>query len=394
MAVLGGGLAASVLIAAAVDKSPEDELVYIGTHGMRDGDKPGTQHGIYAARFDTGTGQLTPLGRVADLDRAAWLVRHPKLPVLYAVALEGNDLEAEATAVSFEVNAADGKLRELNRVGVGGTDATHLDLDAASSTLFSANHRSGSVSAVSIQADGTLGRVSSVQKNYGTGPRPRQSAPHAHGVAVDGSHRYVLSADFGADRLFVYRFDPATRALSPADPPFAALPPGFGPRRVVFHPNGRFVYLAGELTAEVRAYGWDPVTGKLQTIQTFSPFKPDFIGEKSAAEVVVSRDGRFLYLSLRGDANSIVVLAIDPGKGTLTEVQRTPSLGRTPWSFAIDSGGGWMLVTNAGWPTAKSWGNNVSGTVNVFKVDRASGKLSPTSESMSLPEPVTVVFHP
>ncbi len=386
MAGVAGCLAAAALVAAAADRNSTGELVYIGTRGAAAQDAPGTQHGIYAARLDTRTGHLTPLGLVAELNRATWLVRHPKLPVIYTVGLEGSDMTTESRLVSYQVNAADGKLRELNRVGAGGTDATHLDLDAASGTLFSANHGSGSVSAVPLLPDGRLGAVASLQKEYGTGPNRRQSFPQAHGVAVDGSHRYVLSADFGADRLFVYHFDPKARALSPADPPFEALPPGSGPRHALFHPNGRFVFLATELTAELRSYGWNAATGKLQPVQTYSPFPADFKGERSAGEIGFSRNGRFLYLSLRGDADSMVVLAVNARTGTLTEIQRTPSLGKAPWSFAIDPSGRWMVITNAGAGT-------VGGAVTVLKVDPASGKLSPTSESMPLTSPVTVLFH-
>lgn len=394
VALAGAILFAAASIASAAAAAPDGELFYVGTHGVRAGDKPGSKHGIYAARLDARTGRLTPLGQVAELDRATWLLRHPKLPVLYAVGLEGNDLRAEATLVSYRLNPANGGLRELNRVGAGGADATHLELDAVSNALFSANYGSGSVSAVQIQADGSLGLISSVQTNYGVGPRPRQNAPHAHGVAVDGSHCFLLTADLGADRLFVSRFDPATHRITPAEVPFEALPAGFGPRHVVIHPNGRFVYLVAEFTAEVRTYGWNPTVGRLHTLQTLAPFNSDFVGERSAGELIVSRDGRFLYLSLRGDANTIVVFSIDQRDGTLTEIQRTPSLGRTPWSFAIDPSGGWMVVTNAGWLSANAWGNDVSGTVNVLRRDPVSGRLSPTSESMAMPEPVTIVFDP
>ena len=365
----------------AADGGGNGELLFIGTRGAAPQDPPGTKHGIFATRLDTRTGHLDPPRLVAELNRSAWLTHHPTLPVIYAVGLEGTDLSAEAKLVSYRVGAADGNLSELNRVGAGGTDATHLALDAASSTLFSANHGSGSVAAVPIMKDGSLGAVASLQKESGTGPSPRQTFPQAHGVAVDPSHRYVLSADFGADRLFVHRFDARTRALSAGDPPFAALPPGSGPRHLAFHPGGRFVYLATEMTAELHAYGWNAAAGKLTPIQTYSPYAAGVAAEKSAAEVGLSRDGRFLYLTLRGDANSIIVLAVDAQKGTLTEVQRVAANGMQPWSFAFDRSGRWMVVPNA-----------TSGDVNVFRVDPASGKLTATGESIRLVTPVTVLF--
>jgi len=363
-------------------------LVYVGTHGG--GGPPGREvgaaeprQGIYAARLDRKTGHLTALGLVSEIGRATWLVNHPTLPILYSVGLEGKDMGAEASLYSLAVDAESGQLRELNRVGAGGTDATHLDLDTVSMTLFSANHGSGSVTALPVLPDGRLGPVASTQKDFGTGPHRRQSMPQAHGVAVDPSHRYVLSADFGADRIFIYRFDPATRALTPAATPFVSLPAGSGPRHLNFQPNGHFLYLDCELTGALVAYRWDPKRGQLELIQTISPFEPGFTGEKSAAELVLSRDGRFLYLSLRGDENSIVTYAINRRKGTLAELQRVPSGGKTPWSFSLDPSGRWLLVTN-----------EASNAVNEFRVDPATGKLSATSEVLEVPQPVTVAFYP
>ena len=61
-------------------------------------------------------------------------------------------------------------------------------------------------------------------------------------IAVDPTHRYVVAADFGADRIFVYRFDGTKRTLTPAPTPFEAVPPGSGPRHPVFHPNGTVAF--------------------------------------------------------------------------------------------------------------------------------------------------------
>lgn len=369
------------LLATGAEPVTRGELLFIGTWGAVPDDPPGSRHGIFAARLDRNTGHLTPLGWVADLNHSAWLVHHPELPVLYAVGIEGTQLNVESRLVSYRINNVDGSLRELNRVGAGGINTAHVALESRSATLFASNYGSGSVTAVPILKDGSLGSVVSTQKDYGTGPAPRQAAPHAHSVAFDPAHRYMLSADFGADRLFVYRFEPRTRVLSPGDPPFVALPAGSGPRHLAFHPNGRFVYLVSELTAMVDVFRWNAASGTLEPVQSWSPYAAGVAADRSGAEIGLARDGRFLYLTLRGDADSVVVLAVDPRRGTLSEVQRTPSLGKMPWSFALDPSGRWMVVPNTG-----------SGTVNVFGVDPASGRLTPTSESIPLPTPVAVLF--
>ena len=384
MAAVGLCLGLAAFQVQAGDKT--SELVYIGTHGsgqpQQEQGKSSPQ-GIYAARLDTATGHLSPLGLQVELERATWLVSHPSLPVIYAVADSGGGMSADSNIHSFAVDQTSGKLTQMNKQGAGGRDATDMDLDVVSRTLFVANHGSGSVTALPLQPDGSLDKVASSAKDYGTGPNPRQKMPEAHGVAADPSHRYVLVADFGADRIFVYRFEGTTRTLTPAQPPYESIPSGSGPRHLVFLPNKKFVYLDTELTAELRAYRWDANHGRLHLVQTLSPYPAGYSGaDKSAAEIVVSRDGRFLYVSLRGDQDSIVGYAVNKQSGTLKEIQRIASHGKTPWSFGIDPTGHWMLVTN-----------EASDSVAVLNIDPATGKLSATNESMSLPKPVTVTFY-
>jgi 6-phosphogluconolactonase len=360
-------------------------LVYVGTSTpfTNAAAGPARAHGIYAARLDKGSGQLAPLGLVAAFEGASWLVGHPSLRVLYSVGLTGNDRKAESSLLSFAVDQTSGQLRELNRTGAGGSDATHLAMDAASMTLFSANHNSGDVSAIAVLADGRLGKMMSLQKSSGTGPHPRQNRPQTHAVGIDPSGRYVVTTDFGADKLNVYRFDAATRALSPADKAFEALPAGSGPRHLVFHPDGKLLFVNCELSGDVRAYAWNSSNGTLQLRQSLSPYPASYVGARSAAEILVSRDGRFLYVSLRGAQDSLVVYAIDAGQGLLTEVQRTASGGKTPWSMALDGSGRWLLVANLG-----------TDAVAVFKVDRGTGRITATPHTLAVPDPLTITFAP
>jgi 6-phosphogluconolactonase (cycloisomerase 2 family) len=118
------------------------------------------------------------------------------------VANPAGSITVESQLYSYSVDGATGKLQQISQVGTGGKDTTHLAFDAASNTLFGASHASGEVTALPVQPDGSPGKVVSGQKHYGTGPLPRQGFPQAHAVAIDPTHRYLLSADFGADRFF------------------------------------------------------------------------------------------------------------------------------------------------------------------------------------------------
>jgi 6-phosphogluconolactonase len=62
-------------------------------------------------------------------------------------------------------------------------------------------------------------------------------------------------------------------------------------------------------------------------------------------------------------------------------VQRINSDGRAPWSFGIDLTGRWLIVAN-----------QASGNLSVFGIDRTSGRLAATVNSLTVERPVAVAF--
>jgi 6-phosphogluconolactonase len=204
--------------------------------------------------------------------------------------------------------------------------------------------------------------------------------PHAHGAKIDPSGHFVVNPDMGSDRIFVYRFDPGSRTLSRNEPPFIATEPGTGPRHLVFSPDGRFVFSVIELSAEVRSFRWDAQSGRLQQVDSEPLDRPDFKGVRSAAEIIVSSDGRFVYATNR--ARSILrVFAVDKDTGNLTAVQEIASGGIWPRNIAIDPSGRWMLCAN-----------QESKTITVFSV-AANGKLKQVGEPVAVTQkPALSVF--
>ncbi|MBI1684300.1 lactonase family protein [Caulobacter hibisci] len=368
--MVGGGALALLATGTAHAAPRREQIVYVGTQATDAG------QGIVAARLDARTGTLTPIDVVAEIARPTWVLAHPKRPALYAVSETGNDGKTEGKVYALRADAETGALTTISTVNSGGGGPTHLGL--ADGGLLVANYGTGHVAALPIRADDGLEAAASVQANQGSGPSPRQKGPHAHGVALDPSGQFVLAADLGADRLFVHPYNRAARRLGPASEQSAALPPGTGPRHLVFHPKGRFVFLISELIPQVRTYGWDAKTGRLTLAHT-TPVLSE-VPKASGAEIAISRDGRFVYASLRVE-NVIVVFAVDPRTGALTVIQRVASGGQTPWSFGIDQTGRWLLAANQG-----------SNTVTVLARDPADGRLAPTDQSLAVGKPTSLAF--
>ncbi|MCY0386206.1 lactonase family protein [Robbsia sp. Bb-Pol-6] len=346
------------------------ELTYVGTQ----------EQDIRALRFDAATGTLTTIGPVENGLSSTWLVTHPSLPVVYSV---DDHTASEGSITAFAVNRRSGALAGLNAQATRAKGTTYLWFDKPSMTLLATNYGSGSVSSYRVNGDGSVGlRISTVTET-GSGPNKRQQSAHAHSVAIDPSGHYALVPDLGADRVFIYPFDRATRTLSSSrDDPAGSFtaPPGSGPRHLAFGTNGVFVYLLTELTAQVFVLRWDAAQGRLTPVQSLPISSGEFKGPKSGAEVAVGHDGRFVYVADRGES-TLVAYRVDPGSGTLSFVQRVPSGGERPWDFEIDSSGKWMLVAN-----------QRSNTMNVFGIDPASGRITDTGRSVAIPHPVSITF--
>ncbi|WP_310633979.1 lactonase family protein [Paraburkholderia sp.] len=366
------GLTACVFSACAATAAADShtEFVYVGTLHQQ----------INALRFDAATGKFVDVGIVAQGLKSTWVASHPHLPVLYAV---NDDRDKEGSVTAYAVNRDTGSLERINDVLTGGRGTTFLHFDAPSSTLLGANYNSGSVSSLAVNRDGSVGALESTIAEKGSGPSPRQTDAHAHGVTIDPSGRYALVPDLGADRVFIYGFDRATHALTQLDegaPRAFVMPAGSGPRRVVFGTTGQYAYVLTELSAELQVLRWDAATAQLTPLQTLPISRPGFEGVKSGAEMAMSRDGRFIYVEDRGE-NALVVYRVDGASGQLTELQRTPSGGDKPWGFAIDPSGKWLFVAN-----------QRSGNVSLFRIDPKDGTIADSEQSISIPAPTSIAF--
>jgi 6-phosphogluconolactonase len=364
----------TALLVSAVGASASEYLAYVGTY-------TGTgSEGIYAYRFDPATGVAQPLGLVADTDNPSFLAADPKGRFLYAV----NELEAfrndPTGAVSvFAIERSSGKLTLLQQIPSLGGSPAHLSLDATARYLLVANYGGGSVAVFPIGNDGRLGPHSAFVQDVGSSVNPeRQAGPHAHFIQVTNDNRFAVVADLGLDKLLVHRFDATTGSLTPADPAFAAMEPGSGPRHVAYAPSGKTVYVVNELASTVTVFAVQPGEGTLRKVQTVPTLPADFAGSNTAAEIAVDAGGRHLYVSNRGH-DSIAVFSMHPDDGRLTSLEWVPSGGKAPRHFVIDPTGEWLFAANQN-----------SDNISLLRIDPKSGRLTPTGRSFEVISPVCV----
>ena len=85
--------------------------------------------------------------------------------------------------------------------------------------------------------------------------------------------------------------------------------PGTGPRHLVFHPNGQFAYLFGELDSTVRVLSYNKETGAFEELQKISTLPEEFDGENGGQLSAFQMMASSFYASNRGH-NSIAVFAV------------------------------------------------------------------------------------
>jgi 6-phosphogluconolactonase len=370
-------------------------LFYVGTYtNNAQGSK-----GIYAGRFDAASGKVAPLGLAAETDSPSWVVVHPNRRFLYAAnELPPPEAGGPTGAVSaFSIDAASGKLTQLNRVRTNGLAPAHMLVDPTGKWAIVGNYGNGpgsegtSVATFAIGADGRLADSPTAFVPHAPKPKrldpaapptgkPNPPTSHPHAVLLSPNSRHLFVAEKGWDEIVIYRFDAATGALAPNTPPSVeATKFGAAPRHLAFGKDGRFLYVCYEAGRAVSTYAYDASTGALSPKDTVPTLPPDAPQTGSCAEIEVHPDGTYLYVSNRGH-NSIALLAIDPSNGTLTWKGVFP-VGGTPRNFRIDPTGNYLFAE----------GQNTGVTV-VFAIDRPTGMLTRTDVTLEAPAPVCIAF--
>jgi 6-phosphogluconolactonase len=361
------------------DTMPDDgtQQLWIGTYT-----DPGVTEGVHLVRLDTRTGALARHAAFDVGPNPSFLALGPKGQVLYAVN-EVTELAGQATGgVSAFAVAGAGALARLGpmRQTRGGAPC-YVSVTRDGGTVLVANYVGGNVAAFRTTADGVLADAAQVDQHAGTGPNAeRQEGPHAHSIVPDPTGRWALSADLGADRVYVYALEQAAGGVTLRRASEAAMTPGSGPRHLAFHPTLPLVFVANELDNTVSTLQWDAASGTLGLGGSVSTLPAGWSGKSQVADIHLAPDARTLYVSNRGH-DSIAVFSGVEG-GTLTLVQHASTEGHWPRNFGIDPSGRWLLVAN-----------ERSNAVVVLARDESSGRLTSTGQRLAIPKPVCVRYR-
>lgn len=374
------GVAATGATAA---NQPTQFDVLIGTY------TGATSKGIYRYRFDSATGQLgaKPL-QVVDSENPSWLTLNHDQTRVYVVNENGPGAKDNLGKVStFTLDRRTHDLKFSGQVLSRGDEPTFSSLAKGEQHLFVANYAvhpdpGGSLAVLPIDRKGDLTEVAQQERHPASKVNPeRQASSHVHSVVSSPDGRYVYVQDLGADKIFVYHYDAGktSHPLTAANPASVDLPPGSGPRHLLFSADGKHAYLSLEMAGQVAVF--DVQQGNLVRKQLVDLAAGQDPEHKAGAALHFSADGKLLYVTNRGKSNEILVFAIDGQTAELKELQRRSVEGIEPREFSIDPSGKYVLIAN-----------QKSNQIVVVKRDPATGLLGATTQTFAIDSPSDIKF--
>lgn len=355
------------MLAKAASKTGPNRIL-LGTGG-KDG------NGIYIADWNAATGEVRNIALAAEVSSPSFLAIYPQGAerLIYAVSEAGR---TDSKLTAYRIAPSQKVLTKINDVPSNGGGPTHIAVTRDGRTVVCANYGGGSVSSYHVRPDGGLSDCVSHFQFAGSGPyKGRQEGPHTHSANPTPDGKWVLVSDLGIDRIFIYRLNPDTSAMTPSDTPFWPAKSGSGPRHMAFHPNGKWVYSVNELTSTVDILRWNSDAGTVTQAGSISTLKEGFPKNTAfAGEILCSQNGRQVYVGNRVADDSIAVFDVDQKSGLLKLIQLAENSGKNPRHLAIDPSGHWIVISDVG-----------TGEVLVLERDLKTGRLSETKHSYKLP---------
>ncbi|MDE1197406.1 MAG: lactonase family protein [Pseudomonas sp.] len=370
-------LASSLTAISVQAKSMTDYDVLVGAYTA------GASEGIYRYGFNTQTGQLEAKPRqVIKSENPSWLTLSKDQHHLFAVNENGpGQTDVVGKVSSFAIDPKTHAVSFINQIDSKGEEPTHSNLSLDGRFLFVANYAvhpdpGGSLAVVPVGKDGKLSPVAQTATHEASKVNPeRQASSHVHSAVPTPDGKYLIAMDLGADKMFVFNYDgKKTQPLTPAKTPSVDLPPGSGPRHLLFSKDGKHAWLTMEMSAQVAVFDYHDGAFKRTALVDLA--NKDGQQYRAAGGLHTSPDGKFLYVANRGEANELVVFSIDSSNGQLKEVQRRSVEGKEPREFSFDPSGHFVLIAN-----------QKSNQIVTVRVDPKTGLLGETVQKVDFDSP-------
>ncbi|MFY1730231.1 lactonase family protein [Lactobacillus paragasseri] len=324
--------------------------------------------GIYTANVENNEDdiKLVDVKNIVEIDRPTYFQLVGDL--LFTIIQNGD----QSGIATYRIK--DGKAKQLDTYFHEGAAPCYISVDSQKHLVFTANYHLATINVFSYDENGKLTFITN-DTHEGHGPRAEQDQAHPHffDEAPSGN---LVSCDLGIDAVDFYKLDgDKLKHLARYQ-----MENGFGTRHLVFSPDGKTMYIVGELSSQVNVARLNENTWKFEDVATYKTIPDDFSDHNGAAAIRISKDGKFIYISNRGHDSITVFKVLDDGK--LELVQRISVFGSFPRDFNWDKDEKYLVVANQN-----------TNNATLYRRNSETGNLTPIQKDIPVPEATRVLFE-
>lgn len=324
--------------------------------------------GIYTANVEKKEDdiKLVDVKNIVEIDRPTYFQLVGDL--LFTIIQNGD----QSGIATYRIK--DGKAKQLDTYFHEGAAPCYISVDSQKHLVFTANYHLATINVFSYDENGKLTFITN-DTHEGHGPRAEQDQAHPHFFDETPAGNLV-SCDLGIDAVDFYKLDgDKLKHLARYQ-----MENGFGTRHLVFSPDGKTMYIVGELSSQANVARLNENTWKFEDVATYKTIPDDFSDHNGAAAIRISKDGKFIYISNRGHDSITVFKVLDDGK--LELVQRISVFGSFPRDFNWDKDEKYLVVANQN-----------TNNATLYRRNSETGNLTPIQKDIPVPEATRVLFE-
>ncbi|MBN2657645.1 MAG: lactonase family protein [Spirochaetales bacterium] len=312
----------------------------VGTYTLCAGHVPDARgQGVEILSFDEGSGTFSEPHTLGEMTNPTYLSWNGKTSSLFAIE---EDPENVGMIRQF-IRARDGSFRKGISLRSQCGALCHISVNHSGDSLYAASYQNGSICGFHLNKDSRpeeWGRIS----YGGKGPDSiRQEASHAHQILLDPEETRAYICDLGTDRVHIHSLEGGLKREEGS----LELPPGYGPRHMVFDPSGDYAFILCELKAHLILARRNKSDGTLKIVEDIPLPAGSFSGTPAPAAVKMHPSGCTLALSNRFiDRIEVYGLVREEDRLTLQWVDGFSPEGKTPRDITFSPSGDWLFIAN------------------------------------------------
>lgn len=319
---------------------------------------------IVAYKVDGGNGMLSKRFSVDLPGNGGAMAFSPDKKFVYASV---TGLPDNAAGVATYRRHKNGTLTLLDTAKIT-SRPPYIQVDPTGRFLLAAHYGAGDVTMYSVVKGVATSKLLAHIK----------TAKTAHCIELDPSGQFVYVPHTAPNRLYQFVLDTKAGTLLPNDPPFVDGPDTkhryHEPRHYKHHPKLPMGFTSNENGGGITAWAFDKTTGRLTRKGTLSTLPPNLEGTSHAADIQITPNGRFAYVSNRcttkltdgqKPTDTLCAVAIDGKTGDMKIVGHYAT-GYHPRATCIDLEGKFFFAAG-----------QRSNDLHTYRINRKTGELKP-----------------